>query len=237
MLVLIASLGGLLYIATAPRFVVRDIRVLGAQTLPAQVIADMSAARDQSIWFVDTGKIAERLQANAYIERADAYLALPDKLTISVAERRAELRWRSGDKLYLLDASGRVLSSDDSAPLTDTLVIEDRSHRELEPNDMVDPLALKLGRAVALRLPAELHLMPAAIGWDSDNGIVVTTTDSRTIIFGRGEDIDGKLEILATLLSDGTPFTLLDLRPSTPYYRNDTPGKPAAPTPTPEPEQ
>jgi cell division septal protein FtsQ len=187
LLMLFVSLGGLLYIATAPRFVVRDIRVVGAQTLPAQAIADLSAARGHSIWFVETGAIAERLRSNAYIERADAYLALPDQLTISVAERRPELRWRSGDTLYLLDANGRVLSSDASAPLTDTLVIEDRSHRELRPNDIVDPLALKLGRAVALRLPAELNLTPAVIGWDGDNGIVVTTADSRTIVFGRGE--------------------------------------------------
>jgi cell division protein FtsQ len=232
----LASLAGLAYIATAPRFVVREIHIEGAQTLAADAVADMAGVRNQSIWFVDTAAIVERLKTNAYIERADAYLALPDTLTISVAERRPELRWRSGSTLYLVDASGRVLSDDAAAPLTNTLVIEDRSNRKLQPNDMVDPLALKLGQAVALRLPAELNLSPAAIAWEGDNGIVITTTDSRTIIFGRSDDLDSQFVGLESILSDGTPFTLLDLRPSTPYYRNDKPNAPAQPTPTPEPD-
>ncbi|HEX5689273.1 MAG TPA: FtsQ-type POTRA domain-containing protein, partial [Roseiflexaceae bacterium] len=207
LVLLIASLGGLVYIATAPRFVVRDIQVKGAQTLAADQVAELAGVRGQTIWFVDTATIADRLKTNAYIERADAYLALPDTLTIDVAERRPELRWRSGSNLYLIDASGRVLSDDAGAPLTNTLVIEDRSNRELQPNDMVDPLALKLGRAIALRLPTEANLSPAAIGWDGANGIVVTTTDGRTIMFGRGDDLDSQIIILDTILNDGTPFT------------------------------
>jgi cell division protein FtsQ len=233
LLLLFASLGSLLYIATAPRFTVQDIRVEGAQALSAQAVAHLAAARGQSIWLIDTRRIGARLKTNAYIERADAYVTLPDQLTIVVSERRPELRWRSGGALYLLDAGGRVLSADASAPLTNTLVIEDRTNRQLQPNDTVDPVALELGRALALRLPAEVKLQPASIGWDGDNGIVVTTADRRTIIFGRSEDIDDKLTILGALLKDGTPFTLLDLRPNTPYYRNSEPNQPAPAEPTP----
>jgi cell division protein FtsQ len=237
LLLVFASLGSLWYIATAPRFTVQDIRVDGAQALNEHAVANMAAARGQSIWLIDTHQISERLKANAYIERADVVAILPDQIAITVEERRPELRWRSGGALYLLDADGRVLSADASAPLTGTLVIDDRTNRQLEPNDMVDPVALKLGRALALRLPAEVALRPSSIGWDGDNGMVVTTPDRRTIIFGRSEDLDNKLTILGALLKDGTPFTLLDLRPNTPYYRNDGPNRPAPPEPTPEPSQ
>jgi cell division protein FtsQ len=237
LLLLFASLGGLLDMATAPRFTVQNIRVEGAQALSEQAVADMAAARGQSIWLVDTHQISDRLKANAYIERAEAYVMLPDQLTIAVAERRPELRWRSGGTLYLLDADGRVLSADMSAPVTNTLVIEDRTNRQIKPNDTVDPAALELGRALALRLPAEVELRPASIGWDGDNGMIVTTADQRTILFGRSEDLDNQLTILGALLKDGTSFTLLDLRPNTPYYRNDRPNQPAPAEPTPEPEQ
>jgi cell division protein FtsQ len=235
LLLLIAALGGLLYIAGAPRFTVQDIQVEGAQTLSARDVAALAGARGQSIWLVDTQRIVERLETNAYIERADAFVTLPDRLTIAVDERRPELRWRSGGRLYLLDADGRVLSTAETAPLTNTLVIEDRSNRPLQPNDQVDPVALKLGRVLALRLPAELHLAPASIGWDGNNGMVVTTADGRTIIFGRNDDFDDKFAILRTLIADGTAFTLLDLRPNTPFYRNDVPNQPASAVPTPEP--
>jgi cell division protein FtsQ len=232
---LIAALGGLLYIATAARFTVSDIRVEGAQTLSSRDVAELAGARGTSIWLVDTQRIVERLQTNAYVERAHAFVTLPDRLTIAVDERRPELRWRSGGALYLLDADGRVLSADETTALTNTLVIEDHSNHPLRPNDQVDPAALKLGRMLALRLPAELHLAPASIGWDGNNGMVVTTADGRTIIFGQNDDLDDKFTILRALIADGTAFTLLDLRPNTPFYRNDAPNKPAPPESTPEP--
>ncbi len=38
-------------------------------------------------------------------------------------------------------------------------------------------------------------------------------------LHGRSDDLDRKLATLRYLLSDNTPFTYLDLRPTTPYYR------------------
>jgi len=233
LLLLIAALGGLLYIASAPRFTVREIAVEGAQAMKSSAIAELTGARGQSIWLVDTRQIVERLKRSAYIEQAQVSVALPDRLSITVSERRPEVRWLSGGTLYLLDANGRVLDTDASAPISNTLVIEDRSNQPLEPNDMVDTDALKLGRVLSLRLPAELGLRPAQIGWNLDTRIFITTTDNRMIIFGRSDNLDDKLSVLGTLLKDRTAFTLLDLRPVTPFYRNDVPGAPA-PTEVPE---
>ncbi len=230
---LIAALGGLLYIATAPRFTVRAITIDGAQAMKSSAVAELTGARGQSIWLVDTRQIVERLKGSAYIEQAQASVALPDRLAITVIERRPEVRWLSGGALYLLDASGRVLDTDTTGPISSTLVIEDRSNRPLQPNDMVDTDALKLGRMLSLRLPADLGLRPAHIGWNLDMKIFITTADNRTIIFGRSDNLDDKLSVLGTLLKDRTAFTLLDLRPVIPFYRNDVPGA----QPTVEPSQ
>jgi cell division protein FtsQ len=237
LLLLIAALGGLLYIATAPRFTVRAITVDGAQAMKSSAVADLAGVRGQSIWLIDTRQIVERLKASAYIEQAQARVALPDQLTISVTERRPEVRWLSGGTLYLLDATGRVLDIDTTGPISSTLVIEDRSNRPLQPNDMVDTDALKLGQLLSLRLPAELGLRPAHIGWNLDTKIFITTTDHRTIIFGRSDNLDDKFSVLGTLLKDQTAFTLLDLRPVMPFYRNDVPGGQAQPTATPNNEE
>jgi len=233
LLLLLAAVGGLLYIATAPRFTVRAITVDGAQAMKSSAVADLAGVHGQSIWLVDTRQIVERLKSSAYIEQAQASVTLPDRLAISVTERRPEVRWLSGGTLYLLDASGRVLDTDTTGPISNTLVIEDRSNRLLQPNDMVDTDALKLGRLLSLRLPAELGLQPAHIGWNLDTKIFITTPDNRTIIFGQSDNLDDKFSVLGTLLKDHTVFTLLDLRPELPFYRNDMPG---APTPTEAPE-
>src|SRR5262245_58546569 len=179
LLSLIAALGGLLYIATSPRFTVQQIVVEGAQAMQADAVAELSGAQGRSIWLIDAQQIVEQLKTSAYIEQASASVALPDRLVLTVSERRPEVRWQSGGTLYLLDGSGRVLGADTTVALTNTLVIEDASNRPLRPNDAVDADALELGRVLSLRLPAELNLQPAHIGWDLDSRIFVTTIDHR----------------------------------------------------------
>ena len=85
-----------------------------------------------------------------------------------------------------------------------------------------------------LRLPAELGLHPARIAWNTDTKVFVTTADNRTVIFGSSANLDSKLQVLGTLLKDNTPFTTLDLRPSTPFFRNDAPAAPTEATTPPQ---
>ncbi|HWQ11776.1 MAG TPA: FtsQ-type POTRA domain-containing protein [Roseiflexaceae bacterium] len=224
LLLLAASLGGLWHVSTSPQFTVRDIRVEGAQALSEDEVVQLASARGMSIWLVDTGQVAARLRANAYVERAEASLALPDRLDVRLTERRPEVRWRAGGVNFLVDSGGLVLGVDQSAALTNTLVIEDRSGHPLQPNDHVDPDALRLSQLIAVRLPAEVGLTPASIAWDQASGVLVTTADGRTIVFGASDQFDHKLSILGILLKEGAAFTYLDLRPTTPYYRNDPPG-------------
>src|SRR4051812_46325864 len=101
LLLLIAALGGLLYIATAPRFKVREITVEGAQALTKEKVAALAGAQNQSIWLVDSAQIVGRLKTSAYVEQARVSVALPDQLAITVLERRPEIRWQSGSTLYL----------------------------------------------------------------------------------------------------------------------------------------
>lgn len=217
------------HVSTSPQYTVRDIQIEGAQALSVDDVVELAGASGESIWLVDTDRIVARLQESAYVESAAASVSLPDRLTITLTERRPEVRWRAQGVNYLVDADGRVLGVDRSATLTNTLVIDDRSPRELRPNDRVDAEALKLGQLIAVRLPAELGLTPAGIGWDAGTGVFVTTGDGRTIVFGEIDRFDQKLAILELLLQDGTGFTYLDLRPSTPYYRNDVAGLPQQP--------
>ncbi|MEN9936266.1 MAG: hypothetical protein RLZZ387_2845 [Chloroflexota bacterium] len=231
LLLFAAASAGLWYVSTAEQFTVRDVRVEGAQALSEREVVRLAEARGDSIWLVDTDQIAARLLESAYVETASAAVSLPDRLTITLTERRPELRWRVGGVNYLVASDGRVLGVDQAAVLTNTLVIDDRSARPLEPNDYVDPGALKLAQLIALRLPAEVGLTPVSVSWDSEAGLFITTPEGRTIVFGETDHFDRKLSVLDTLIADGTPFTYLDLRPATPFYRSD--GQAAGPVATP----
>lgn len=222
---LLGSLLAIIYIFTDSRFTVQNVQVVGAEVLSRDQIVNLADANGQKIWYVDSAQIIEHLKTSAYIEDASISVDLPDKLLINVVERRPELRWANGGQQYLVDGSGRVLGqAKASETLSNTLVIEDRSTRALKPNDTVSKDALGLARSLALRLPAEVGMRPLSINWNDDRGVFVLAPDNKTVIFGTSERLDEKLTVLDTLLKQGTVFTLLDLRPKTPYYRNETGG-------------
>lgn len=218
---LVLSLGALLYVSMSPNFSIRDVQVKGTSLLDVEDVVRLSGAHGRSIWLIDTRQIMANISASAYVEQVSTTLSLPDRLTIVIQERKPEVRWKSGNQLLLVDADGRVLGPDTSTLMTDTLVIDDRSGQVLNPNDQIDPNALELGRTLSLRLPTELRLTPANIVWASDTGIVVDLGAGRSVVFGQPDHLDRKLAVLAKLTSDSVVFTYLDLRPETPYYRND----------------
>jgi cell division protein FtsQ len=228
----IAALGGFGLIALSDRFTITDVQVTGAQILQPETVVELAGVTGQSVWFVDTTGITERLKVSPYVEQARVSVEIPDRIEITLVERRPEVRWQLGGTRYLVDATGLVLGVDSSLPLSNTLVIEDRSiDRLIKPSDRLDPDVLKLAQTLAVRLPQELQVQPHTIGWDNDKGLFVTMIDQKMIIFGRSERLDQKLAVLAMLLGDQTPFVMLDLRPANPYYRTDGG---AAPPPQPE---
>lgn len=231
LVLLVASLGGLAYCFTAPMFAVQDVQISGTQILDQNIVAKLADVQGRSIWFVDTNTIRSQIAANPYVEQVNVYATLPNTVAIDVHERSPEVRWQVGATRYLVAADGLVLGTDTTVPVTDTLVIEDRSNRLLEPNQRVDADALKLAQLLRLRLPNEAGVQPIGISWDQGAGLAVTLDGNRNVAFGTSERIDEKIHVLTMLIHDGTAFTSLDLRPSTPFYRND-----GGATPTQEPQ-
>lgn len=221
LLIFLVSMGILTYLFTAERYSVQQITVEGEGALKADQVIALSGILGQPIWFVGTAETEARLRKNPYVESARVELALPDHAVIRVIERRPEVRWQAGSIQYLVDGQGQVLAAAQEQAKPDVLVVIDRTTPELKPGDRIDTDALNLTRALALRLPVELALTPAQIGWDFGIGVYVRLTTGQTIVFGQNTELDRKLAILGTLLKDKTSFTYLDLRPSSPFYQQD----------------
>lgn len=221
-LLLLGSLLALIYAFTNARFTIQQVEVSGADVLDINEVRTLADAQGQSIWYIDSAALVKKLKRSAYIEDASVRVGLPGTLYLQIVERRPELRWSSGGQHFLVDSSGRVLgAADSSAAITNTLVIEDQTARALQPNDAVDQDALGLARALALRLPAETGMQPISMNWSDERGLFVLAPDNKTVIFGKSERLGEKLTVLDTMLKQGTPFTFLDLRPKTPYFRNE----------------
>lgn len=214
----VAATACLCYLFIAPDFQVQQVDVAGNAVLEDHVVTDMAQLDDLWIWFVDKEAIATQVRQNAYVEQAAVELALPNRAIVHISERRPEVRWQAGGTEYLVDGSGRVL---DAATATNdgTLVIVDTSNPTLQPNQYVDPDALKLAQALAVRLPNEMQFAPQMIGWDAVLGVYIISPFNQTIVFGRSDNLEHKLAILHQLLRDDVHFAHLDLRHRYPYYR------------------
>ncbi len=216
----LASATALAYALTASSFNVLRVEVIGNSALQTEQIIDLSGMRGAPIWFVDRDAAIGRLTENAYIEAANISIELPDLARISLTERRPDVRWQVSGIQYLVDSGGRVLAAADAPPAADVLVIVG-SGTTLKAGDRIDLDALQLARSLALRLPNEIGLTPAVLGWDYGLGVYIKTASAQTIVFGRSEDIDRKLLILDHLLNkEATSFTYMDLRPTNPFYQH-----------------
>jgi len=226
-LVLVAALAAATYVATAPQFRVRDIRVTGVQMLkPAEVIA-LSGAAERMIWAVDTVRIAAVLAANHYVEGVSVHAYLPDRLDIVITERRPDIRWVAGGQAFLVDATGLVLgrpaAGDDAA---DVLAVQDLSGQPIEPGTRIDVSVLNLCRELALRLSDERGVSIATITWHPIDGVVVTTLAQQRIVIGDDSRLDEKIAVIRWLHDEQIAYTSLDVRPEAPYYRTDGPTRP-----------
>lgn len=230
--IFLVACGALFALFTDTRFNVRQITVEGHNALSVEEVAGLADLRGRPIWFTNGAQAVARLQENAYIAAATIEVSLPDQALIRIVERRPEVRWQAGGVQYLVDGTGKVLGPAQEVAEGNVLVITDLSNAQLSPKAQLDLDAIQLAQALAIRLPIELGLTPAQIGWDHGLGVYVRTDTAQTIVFGQSENLDRKLAILAALLSDQTAFSYMDLRPSNPFYQNiagATGGPPALP--------
>ena len=117
-LFLVALTGWGIYDAlTSPRYRVRVVDAAGVQALTSEDVAALAAVDDQPIWFVQPALVVSRVKQSPYVERAEARLVLPDRLEVTVAERKPEVRWLHGGTAYAVTWDGLVV---DQAPPLET---------------------------------------------------------------------------------------------------------------------
>ena len=107
----------------------------------------------------------------------------------------------------------------ESSFTSEVTIVDTTPDRTLAVGDHVDPDALELARRISLRAPTELPVAVGRIEWDQGLGVSIILVDNRQAVIGRSENLDQKLAILRHVLQQGTVFSYLDLRSSTPYFK------------------
>jgi cell division protein FtsQ len=132
-IVVITAVGGaaLHWLLTTQRFAVASVEVRGVSRVPAdQILAVAAIPRGTNIFKLDTMGVIGRVESLPEIRRADVVRELPDRVVISVEERRP-FTLVHGGRLHWMDEEGRLLGASPEAVAPPMPVISGLSADEL----------------------------------------------------------------------------------------------------------
>jgi len=89
---------------------INEIAVSGQQHTLDRDIYNALGASKASLLFFDVEAARARVEALPWIESASLVRVLPDRLKVDVRERKPAAVWLDGDRIVLVDATGRMLA-------------------------------------------------------------------------------------------------------------------------------
>ena len=102
---------GLHWLLTTPRFAVASVEVRGiSRVAPDQILAAAAIQRGTNIFKLDTLGVTGRVESLPEVRRADVVRELPNRVVISVEERRP-FTLVHGGRLHWMDEEGRLLGA------------------------------------------------------------------------------------------------------------------------------
>ncbi|GAA2904810.1 cell division protein FtsQ/DivIB [Nonomuraea rubra] len=188
----------------SPVLGVRSIEIVGNLTVPSERIeqqagvADLHPLATVNLADVETRVLGIRQLASAKVDRV-----WPGTLKIEVVERQPVAAVQAGDKVAIVDGQGVVIELKPAAPPMLPLLKVDRPQQ----GDPAMMAALKVIEAVPDEVAAKVRQVRAGTA----EGVTLTLSDGRTVIWGGPDRPEEKGRILSSLLKSERSVTLYDV--------------------------
>jgi cell division septal protein FtsQ len=169
-----------------------------------------------NIFWVDTHKVEQALEAVPDIDSARVHCNMPADCFVEIVERQALFVWRQGDSQVWIGADGMVFPARGELP--DALVLDAAGSTALRPGDRVD-LTLVAAIEELARIQPEIRFYQ----YSEQEGLSFRNAVDWPVRLGSGEEIHAKLELLRSLTDylteQGFAPAFVDVRyPEAPYY-------------------
>jgi cell division protein FtsQ len=200
---IMAGAGGLHWILTTHRFAVASVEVRGvSRVAPDQILAVAAIPRGTNIFRLNTMGVIGRVESLPEIRRADVVRELPNRVVISVEERRP-FTLVHGGRLHWMDEEGRLLGASPEAvappmPVISGLSVEELASMRTSPGPKARA-AIGVIRAL-LRSGNGLTAEISEIDMSRREGPVLYTVDGVEVRLGT-EDWDERLSRLEGVLA------------------------------------
>ncbi|MCC6496223.1 MAG: FtsQ-type POTRA domain-containing protein [Propionibacteriaceae bacterium] len=199
-LVLLLLLGAGYLVGFSPVLSARTVTVAGAKVLTKNEVLDAAAvAAGTPLVWVDPAEVAERVSGLPAVAEVTVTRKWPDRVGITVSERKPRLAIPAGGGYLLADASGVVFQAVESAP-SGLVVVEadpDEQRVLVDVGTVFSALSTKTAAKVS-RLEAPTR-----------DGIVLRLRDGSRVIWGSAEESALKSQVLDALMPlGGTIFNV-----------------------------
>ncbi len=172
--------------------VVKHIEVTGVNLVePSRVSAAAESQIGKPLARVDADQIAAGVKELIEVESVEVSRSFPSTIRIKVTERSAVYQVDSTKLYSWVDKDGVVFHTQSTA--TEGLIeVKDTSEDEQVRKDLV---------TVIQAIPESWKGLVASITTDSKDGIVLTLTDKRTVVWGDASQSELKGEVVTALLN------------------------------------
>ena len=103
-------IGGIIYAMLSPIFNIGEIVVQGNSKISTETIISLSGLNiDENIFKFRTSNVEEQIKQEAYIDTVDIKRKLPDKVEITVGERKATYKLAYGNAYAYINNQGYIL--------------------------------------------------------------------------------------------------------------------------------
>lgn len=216
LLIVVGAVGW--YVLTSPQFRVQGADMEGYRLLSPEAIYQVAGVHGESVFYVNTRQVEERLKQIPLVRRARVSVRLPNRVQVQVTEREPVATWVSGDTRVGVDEDGVILPAQAANP--EAITIEVLAGGPAQPGLQVDGRAIALARELHELRPDMRHFLLSA-----ERGVGIVTAEGWPVYFGWDTTaLPRKVALLervtAALVSEGVAVEFIDLRfPTRPYYR------------------
>lgn len=226
LLLVLAFVGGGVFLFTDPMFFVNRVEVGGARYVPAEEIFASSGVAGYHILWIDPQVVAERIIQSPSLSSAEVEAQWPARVVIVVREREPALVWQQGDQSYWVDVNGHLMVMRRDLPGLVRVVNESASIPFFCPGPAcADDDAISINPAVVRGAQQLKTLRPdlEVLYYDEARGLSFQDERGWRVYVGVGTDMVFKLQVyerlVADLLARGVRLLLIDVSdPAAPYY-------------------
>ncbi len=191
---LAALLIALIYLFVDSRFYVRGVSLSGNSLVSAAEIDEVAGLRTWSIFYVNTGVVADKIRERFPCIRAvNVACRLPAQVLVTVQEREPVAVWEARNGRFLVDAEGVVLK--ETSRLDDFVLIRNLKSEQVKPGDKV--------ATAPIQTAIELHTLRPQIrlvDYAPESGISLDGPNGWRVLIGLGGDVAAKLTNLDALV-------------------------------------